>query len=50
MTVHETMQFYATLQLPNKTGKADRESRIVEVLAAMGLSHTTDTLVRKLVS
>lgn len=46
MTVSETCSFYATMLLPNTTTKAQRQERITEVLAAMGLSHTVDTLVR----
>lgn len=45
MTVHETLTFYATLQLPDSNTKHQRQERIAEVLAAMGLSHTVDTLV-----
>jgi len=45
MTVSETCNFYATMLLPNTTSKAQRQERITEVLAAMGLSHTVDTLV-----
>ncbi|WIA12817.1 hypothetical protein OEZ85_006447 [Tetradesmus obliquus] len=45
MTVLETCSYYATLTLPRKLGKATRQERIKEVLAAMGLSHTTGTLV-----
>jgi ABC-type multidrug transport system ATPase subunit len=47
MTVHETLTFYATLQLPDSNTKAQRQERIAEVLAAMGLSHTVDTLVSR---
>ena len=47
MTVSETCTFYATLLLPNSTSKAQRQERIAEVLAAMGLAHTVDTLVRE---
>lgn len=45
MTVQETLTFYATLQLPDSNSRAQRQERIAEVLAAMGLSHTVDTLV-----
>ncbi|KAF8067234.1 ctr9 [Scenedesmus sp. PABB004] len=45
MTVSETCGYYATLTLPRGMAKAARRARIGEVLAAMGLSHTTDTLV-----
>jgi len=46
MTVSETCNFYATMLLPKTTSKAQRNERIAEVLAAMGLSHTVNTLVR----
>lgn len=46
MTVLETCNYYATLTLPRKLNKATRQERIKEVLAAMGLSHTVNTLVR----
>jgi ABC-type multidrug transport system ATPase subunit len=45
MTVLETCSYYATLTLPRKLSKATRQERIREVLAAMGLSHTQQTLV-----
>jgi hypothetical protein len=45
MTVQEMLTFYATLQLPDSNTKHQRQERIAEVLAAMGLSHTVDTLV-----
>jgi ABC-type multidrug transport system ATPase subunit len=45
MTVLETCSYYATLTLPRKLSKATRQERIREVLAAMGLSHTMQTLV-----
>eukprot|EP00878_Enallax_costatus_P000100 GHUV01000134.1.p1 GENE.GHUV01000134.1~~GHUV01000134.1.p1 ORF type:complete len:870 (+),score=236.10 GHUV01000134.1:1054-3663(+) len=45
MTVLETCSYYATLTLPRKWNKNTRKDRIREVLAAMGLSHTLNTLV-----
>jgi ABC-type multidrug transport system ATPase subunit len=45
MTVQETLTFYATLQLPDSNTKGQRLERVAEVLAAMGLSHTVNTLV-----
>ena len=45
MTVQETCAFYATVLLPKGTTRATKLERIAEVLAAMGLSHTTETLV-----
>jgi ABC-type multidrug transport system ATPase subunit len=47
MNVAETCAFYATVLLPRGTSKAARRERTTEVLAAMGLSHTTNTLVRE---
>jgi hypothetical protein len=46
MTVQETAYIYASLLLPSSWGAAARKDRIAAVLAAMGLSHTADTLVR----
>jgi ABC-type multidrug transport system ATPase subunit len=45
MTVIETCHYYATLTLPRHWSKATVKERIKEVLAAMGLSHTLNTLV-----
>lgn len=45
MTVLETCSYFATLTLPRKWTKHTRKDRITEVLAAMGLSHTLNTLV-----
>eukprot|EP00879_Flechtneria_rotunda_P001281 GHRR01001430.1.p1 GENE.GHRR01001430.1~~GHRR01001430.1.p1 ORF type:complete len:214 (+),score=57.94 GHRR01001430.1:477-1118(+) len=45
MTVHETCSYYAALLLPRSWSGSQRRERIREVLAAMGLSHTNDTLV-----
>lgn len=45
MTVIETCTYYANLTLPRSWSKATRRERIKEVLAAMGLSHTLNTLV-----
>ena len=47
MTVRETAAFYAALLLPGSWGAPARRERVAQVLAAMGLSHTEDTLVRK---
>ena len=46
MTVSETAGFYASLLLPRNWGIAARRNRVTQVLAAMGLGHTADTLVR----
>jgi hypothetical protein len=45
MSVAETCTYYASLVLPSSVGKAGRAERISQVLAALGLSHTTHTLV-----
>jgi ABC-type multidrug transport system ATPase subunit len=47
MTVRETTHYYASLLLPRSLGAAQRRDRIGQVLAAMGLAHTADTLVRR---
>lgn len=46
MTVAETAGFYASLLLPRNWGAGPRRERVAQVLAAMGLGHTADTLVR----
>ena len=46
MTVSETAAFYAALTLPGSWRAPARRERVAQVLAAMGLSHTEDTLVR----
>ncbi|GBF87651.1 ABC transporter G family [Raphidocelis subcapitata] len=45
MTVHETASYYAALLLPRSWVPAQRRERVGLVLAAMGLSHTENTLV-----
>jgi hypothetical protein len=45
LSVRETALFYATMQLPGSWSAAQRRERIAQVLAAMGLAHTEDTLV-----
>ncbi|KAI8467922.1 MAG: hypothetical protein J3K34DRAFT_523385 [Monoraphidium minutum] len=45
MTVGETAHYYGSLLLPNHWGGPARRERVRQVLAAMGLSHTADTLV-----
>jgi hypothetical protein len=45
MTVFETCSYYGALTLPRKYSRAARNERILEVLTAMGLSHTMQTLV-----
>jgi ATP-binding cassette subfamily G (WHITE) protein 2 len=45
MTVRETASFYASLSLPGSWTSSAQRERVTQVLAAMGLSHTEDTLV-----
>ena len=45
MTVRETADYHAALLLPGRWGRAARNARVSQVLAAMGLSHAGDTLV-----
>lgn len=45
MTVAETCELHAALTLPRCTPAAQAAGRIDEVLAAMGMLHTRDTLV-----
>jgi len=45
MSVAETCTYYASLVLPSSVSKAGRAERISQVLAALGLSQTTHTLV-----
>lgn len=46
MTAQETLGFYASVLLPRGTSRAARDARIQQVLAAMGISHVKQTLVR----
>lgn len=45
MTSVETLNFYASITLPDSWPKPDRKQRVVEVLAAMGLKHRHKTMV-----
>jgi len=45
LTVAETCRFYAKLMLPRGSSSEDYQAAIDHVLAAMGLAHTTQTLV-----
>lgn len=45
MTSTETLNFYASITLPNIWSKSDRKQRVVEVLTAMGLKHRQKTMV-----
>lgn len=47
MTVAETAAYYAALTLPRSWGAARRQERVAAVLAALGLTHTTGTLVSR---
>lgn len=48
MTTEETLAFFAALVLPSSMGGAAKAARVREVLAALGLSHTCQTLVSRL--
>jgi ABC-type multidrug transport system ATPase subunit len=45
MTSMETLNFYASITLPNDWSKAERKQRVVDVLSAMGLKHRQKTMV-----
>lgn len=45
MSVQETLEFTAKLRLPTSFTDEQRRERIEDVLAAMGIAHTRDTLI-----
>lgn len=45
MTCDETLQFYAAVVLPDTCTRAQRRVRVHDVLAAVGLSNSSSTLV-----
>lgn len=46
LTVEETLRFAAHLRLPPETSQAERESRVADVIAELGLQLCKHTLVR----
>ena len=42
----ETLRFYAALTLPARVFAKDREARVADVLATLGLAHVGDTKVQ----
>lgn len=45
MTTMETLNFYASITLPDTWTRAERKLRVVEVLTAMGLKHRQKSMV-----
>lgn len=45
LTVRETLYYTAALRLPASVHHTDREARVNEVIAMMGLSHVQDVIV-----
>lgn len=45
LTIRENLQFSAALRLPKTVGKKEREDRVDEILAELGLSHVGDSKV-----
>eukprot|EP00004_Rigifila_ramosa_P016494 TRINITY_DN391_c0_g2_i14.p1 TRINITY_DN391_c0_g2~~TRINITY_DN391_c0_g2_i14.p1 ORF type:complete len:880 (-),score=170.19 TRINITY_DN391_c0_g2_i14:186-2729(-) len=45
LTVHETLEFYAMLKLPNDLSIAEKTKRVDDIIAAVRLTHAKDTLI-----
>ncbi|XP_030834888.1 ATP-binding cassette, sub-family G (WHITE), member 2 isoform X1 [Strongylocentrotus purpuratus] len=45
LTIRENLQFSAALRLPKTVGKKEREDRVDDILAELGLSHVGDSKV-----
>eukprot|EP00004_Rigifila_ramosa_P016498 TRINITY_DN391_c0_g2_i3.p1 TRINITY_DN391_c0_g2~~TRINITY_DN391_c0_g2_i3.p1 ORF type:complete len:963 (-),score=173.57 TRINITY_DN391_c0_g2_i3:141-2699(-) len=45
MTVHETLEFYAMLKLPNDLSIAEKKKRVDDIIGAVRLTQSKDTLI-----